>query len=387
MAGSSAPRGRFGRSAPQSGDWVAAALVVVLHLFAPRTGAASTESVSLWAGALVLVMALGQGLAVALARRWPLAAGWLVLVCYAGQSLLVGVVPAFAAWVVIWSRGSGRTPGEGSVRLPAVVAAGTCTVLVVVELTREGSGASALLVAVTVVVTLAAILLRSERARVDAVRLQGAAEERLRIARDLHDLVGHGLSVVAVQSSTARMALDSGDPATARVAMAAVEASSRTAMGELRQMLGVLTDEPGGAPAPGLGDLAVLVDNVRAGGVLVDLQTAGRLDAVPRATQLGAYRIVQEAITNAVKHAPGSLVSVRVRAVDLGLTVEVESSGASRVQQEGAGGGSGLEGIRARVAALSGTVCSEPTGDGWLLRAELPLPHPDAAPTPHADGE
>jgi signal transduction histidine kinase len=381
MAGSSALKGRLGRSAPLAGDWVVAALVVVLQMFAPRTGSASTASV--WAAVLIPVMALGQGLAVALVRRRPLAAGWLVLVCYAGQSLMVGVVPPFASWVVIWSRGSGRTPGEGSVKLSAVVAAVTCAVLVVAELTREGSGASALLVGVTVVVTLAAVLLRSERARVDAVRRQGAAEERLRIARDLHDLVGHGLSVVAVQSSTARMALDSGDPATARVAMVAVEASSRTAMGELRQMLGVLTDEPGGSPAPGLGDLTVLVDNVRAGGVLIDLQSAGELDAVPRAAQLGAYRIVQEAITNAVKHAPGSLVSVRVRAVDRGLTVEVESSGASRVQQEGAGGGSGLDGIRARVAALSGTVFSEPTADGWLIRAVLPLPHRDAT----RDGE
>jgi signal transduction histidine kinase len=362
-------------------------LVVVLHVFAPRTGSASSESPSILAGVLVVVMALGQGLAVALARPRPLAAGGLVLVCYAGQCLMVGVVPPFAAWIVIWSLGSGRAPGPGSVKLPTVLATGTCIVVVVAEVTRQGSSASALLVAVTVVVTLAAVLLRSERARVDAVRRQGAAEERLRIARDLHDLVGHGLSVVAVQSSTARMALDSGDPMTARAAMTAVEASSRTAMGELRQMLGVLTDEPGGSPAPGLGDLAALVDNVRAGGVVVELQCAGELDAVPQATQLGAYRLVQEAMTNAVKHAPGSLVSVRVRAADGCLFVEVESSGGSGTQQQRGGGGSGLDGLRARVAALSGQLCSERTADGWLLRAELPLPDPGNARALHADGE
>lgn len=363
------------------------ALVLVLQVFAPRTGSASTDADLGWAAALLLLMALGQALAVVLVRRRPFAAGWLVLVCYAGQSLSVGVVPPFAAWVVIWLRESGRTPGEGTVKLTCVVAGGTCAVLAVTELSREGSSASVLLVGITVVVTLTAVLLRSERARVEAVRRQGAVEERLRIARDLHDLVGHGLSVVAVQSSTARMALDNGDASTARRAMAAVEASSRTAMGELRQMLGVLTDVPGGSPAPGLGDLAALVDNVRAGGVLVSLQTDGELDAVPGATQLGAYRIVQEAVTNAVKHAPGSLISVRVGVGGRGVTVEVESSGASRGQQTDGAGGSGLEGIRARVAALSGTVRSAPTADGWLLRAELPLPHADASPTPHMEVE
>jgi signal transduction histidine kinase len=168
--------------------------------------------------------------------------------------------------------------------------------------------------------------------------------------------------------------------------MTAVEASSRTAMGELRQMLGVLTDDSGGSPAPGLGDLATLVDNVRAGGVVVELESAGELETVPRATQLGAYRIVQEAITNAVKHAPGSLVSVRVRSTDRNLCVEVESSGGRPTQQRGPAG-SGSEGLRARVAALSGQVRSERTADGWLLRAELPLPHPRGSRPSPVDGE
>ena len=156
------------------------------------------------------------------------------------------------------------------------------------------------------VITLAAVLLRSERARIEAVRRQGGAEERLRIARDLHDLVGHGLSVVAIQSSTGRMALDTGDSATARAALSAVEASSRTAMGELRQMLGVLTD-----------DAATLLHRASATSLCwsttcvrrcgVDLTIAGRLDAsrVPRSSApTGSSR----GLTNALKHAPGSLV-------------------------------------------------------------------------------
>jgi hypothetical protein len=151
-------------------DWAVAALVVVLHVFAPRTGSASAESPSVAAGALVLVMALGQGLAVAVARRRPRVAGALVLVCYAVQCLVVGLVPPFAAWVVIWSLGSRRTLGTGSVTLPAALATGTCGVVVVTEVIRPGSSASALLVAVTAVVTMAAVLVRSEQARIDAVR-------------------------------------------------------------------------------------------------------------------------------------------------------------------------------------------------------------------------
>jgi signal transduction histidine kinase len=183
------------------------------------------------------------------------------------------------------------------------------------------------------------------------------------------------------------MALDSGDPATARAAMTAVEASSRTAMGELRQMLGVLADKPGGPPAPGLDDLPALVANVRAGGVAVELETGGALDAVPQATQLGVYRIVQEAITNAVKHAPGSLVAVRVALADGRLSVEVESTGGAAASPQRPGGGSGLDGVRARVAALSGRFLSERTPDGWLLRAELPIPGPEPARTRRREGE
>jgi signal transduction histidine kinase len=330
-------------------------------------------------------MAVGQGAAVALARRSSFAATTLVLICYAGQSLVAGVVPPFAAWVVIWSVGSSRASDAGSVKLPSVVAAGTSGVVVLAELTHTGSGASALLVMITVVITLAAILLRSERARIEAVKRQGGAEERLRIARDLHDLVGHGLSVVAIQSSTGRMALDAGDSATARAAMSAVEASSRTAMGELRQMLGVLSDDASEAPSPGIGDIAALVENVRTGGVVVDLEITGSFDAMPRATQLSAYRIVQEGLTNALKHAPGSLVQVRVCHAHDRLTVTVESSGGSRAQPAGDHTGFGLEGLRARVAALSGNLRSVRTTDGWLLDAEIPVAQPDAPSMPLSD--
>jgi signal transduction histidine kinase len=229
------------------------------------------------------------------------------------------------------------------------------------------------------------VLVRSERGRLEAVRQGAASEERLRIARDLHDLVGHGLSAVTVQSSTARMALDAGDSATARRALTAVESSSRGALREMRQLFGVLRtisdvragdDADAGAdnaPTPGLADIARLVENVRLGGVAVTSETTGDVLDVPPAVQLCAYRVVQEALTNAVKHAPGGVVTVRVVGSDQSLHVVVETSGGIPSDGHVDSGGFGLEGIRTRVAAAGGQARIGPTPEGWLVAAELPV--------------
>jgi signal transduction histidine kinase len=112
--------------------------------------------------------------------------------------------------------------------------------------------------------------------------------------------------------------------------------------------------------------------------VAVELTLTGSFDAMPRATQLGAYRIVQEGLTNALKHAPGSLVQVRVSHADNRLTVAVESSGGSHGEPDANDTGFGLESLRARVAALSGRLRSVRTSDGWLLDADIPVSKPDA---------
>jgi signal transduction histidine kinase len=259
--------------------------------------------------------------------------------------------------------------------------------VVVGELISPGSGASVLLVSATVVVTLAAVLVRSERARLDAIREGAASQERLRIARDLHDLIGHGLGIVAIQSSTARMALDSGDTATARNAISAVESSSRSALREMREQLGVLRgvgdaetaeDEEGDAsrpPAPGLADIASLVDNVRLGGVAVTSETEGDFTDVPAAVQLCAYRVVQESLTNAIKHADPTRVTVTLSFGDAGLEVEVIDDGV-RAAQEVADhhGGHGIVGMRERAHLLGGSLDAQPRpGGGFRLTAHLPV--------------
>jgi signal transduction histidine kinase len=306
---------RWGR--PRRSDWLVAAVAVLLQLLAPQTGEAATGQRSGWLGALATALAIGQGLPLAWRRRHTFWVAAVVVGCYGGYAISVGLVPPFAGWVVVWSLAmfvAGRRRA-----MFAALAAGAliCAFILVGELVRSTPEPSALLSLVTVIMVLAAVLVRSERGRVEAARGQAVAEERLRIAGDLHDLVGHGLSTIAVQSSTARVALDAGDDQAARTALTAVESTSRTAMREMRQLLGVLRETPGngpeaGAPAPGLADIATLVSNVRAGGVAVTADVSPGRGPVRAATQLCAYRIVQESLTNALKHAPGAIVTVQV---------------------------------------------------------------------------
>lgn len=360
-----------------------AALVVALHVLAPRIG--QPADTAAWAASLALLLALVQGLPLAWRRRSPVPVAVTVLAGYALYVVTVGVAPPVAAWVVIWSFATTAAPRRRAIAATLVAASTTVLLVVVGELISPGSGAPVLLVSATVVVTLAAVLVRSEQARLGAVRERAASEERLRIARDLHDLIGHGLGIVAVQSSTARMALDSGDSTAARNAMSAVESSSRSALREMRELLGVLRGIGDGEtatgtdrnlqrpPAPGLADLTSLVDNARLGGIALTLETEGELTDVPAAVQLCAYRVVQESLTNAIKHAPGADVAVRVAVSGPTLRVAVETTGGGPAGKDIDSSGLGLMGIRTRVAAAGGSVRIGPTPLGWLVEAALPV--------------
>lgn len=214
-------------------------------------------------------------------------------------------------------------------------------------------------------------------ARVAATR-RSFAEQRLAIARDMHDLVGHGLSTVAVQSSTVRLALQAGDTAAAQAAITAVEAGSRETMRGMRELLTVLRNEEGQppqlrGPLPDLSDVARLVEETRRTGTAVALELDEDLALAP-AVALCTYRIVQESLTNAAKHAPGATVSVRVVRIAEQLTVEVRDHGPRiRRARGGTGGGLGVRGMQERVAALGGRVTAVRHGNGWLVHATLPL--------------
>ena len=369
-------------------DWLVLGLVVVVQAIAPRTGSEMRGEDPAWVGAAALLTALGQAGALLWRRDAPLRSAVAVVILYAVSVVTVGAVPPVAPWVAIWALAT-KLPGwRAAIRAAGLAAATTVGLLLVNEVVRAGSGASGFLSGVTVVVCLSAVLVRSERGRLDAVREASTAEERMRIAREMHDFVGHGLSAVAMQSSAARMALTSDDKPTALRALAAVESTSRTAMREMRNLLGVLTSDSAQTVsatdrAPGLHDVAELIENLEAGGVavtwLVDLDPA----TVSPTIQLCAYRIAQEALTNAVKHSPGGTIQLSVAAdhdqngvPGLRLRVRTEGGEYSDFFESGVDPdsmGLGIPGIRDRAAAVGGTVSAAATDGGWLVEALLPL--------------
>ncbi|MFE1934743.1 sensor histidine kinase [Streptomyces sp. NPDC059474] len=197
---------------------------------------------------------------------------------------------------------------------------------------------------------------------------------RNRLARELHDSVGHALSAVTLQASAARKVLDT-DPDFAREALAAIEETTRNAVGELDSVLGLLRegeDRPAPAPAPSLMDLDGLLARTRAAGVAVELTAPGALDRLPPVVSREAYRIVQEGLSNALRHA--GRVPVRLRIAEdpkkVEITMENPVNGATRARPTG---GRGLRGIAERATLLRGT-CAWDTVDGvWRLTVRLPL--------------
>jgi signal transduction histidine kinase len=212
---------------------------------------------------------------------------------------------------------------------------------------------------------------------------RAVADERLRIARELHDVVAHTMSVVALHAGTGRMVAED-DPAAARQALATIETASRGALLEMRRLLGVLrgsgSEAPAGmAPAPGLADLDALVADVVRSGVAVEVRVEGDRSDVPAGVDLSAYRIVQEALTNVLKHAGGARVTVVVRYAPDAVTVEVDDEGPARARAVvvPSAGGHGLAGMRERVALYHGDleVGHGPTG-GFHVSARLPFRDP-----------
>jgi signal transduction histidine kinase len=218
-----------------------------------------------------------------------------------------------------------------------------------------------------------------EQAREELAR-RAVTEERLRLARELHDVVAHAMSVIAVQSGVGAHIANT-QPEEAAKALVAIEATSRGALEELRRLLGVLRQEhePQGdlAPVPGLADLDSLLAEVSKAGLAVKLRVNGTRPPVPAGVDLSAYRIVQEALTNVVKHAGPAHAQVTIGYRDQDVTVEVTDDGQGAVisgSDGQAGSGHGLIGMRERVAAFGGELEVGPRpGGGFRVAARLPL--------------
>ncbi|WP_448316459.1 sensor histidine kinase [Streptomyces sp. CO7] len=224
-----------------------------------------------------------------------------------------------------------------------------------------------------------------ERERAEDLR-RAAEHERARIARELHDVVTHNVSMMVIQTGAARAVMDKA-PGQAREALLAAEAGGRAALSELRHVMGLLTmdagagdggaaDPAGGnlAPQPGLEQLESLVDRVRRTGVAVTLTVDGGPREVPAGVGLAAYRVVQEALTNTVRHARGAEAKVTVTHDDTLLRVEVTDTGGSPSPSAAAGNGRGLIGLRERLALYGGTLDTgrRLTG-GFRVTALIPL--------------
>jgi signal transduction histidine kinase len=200
-------------------------------------------------------------------------------------------------------------------------------------------------------------------------------EERARIARELHDVVAHTVGAMVAQAQGARRVLDR-DPDRAREALAAIERTGRTALGEMRRSLGVLRRADGAAPLapqPGLDDLGALIEQARRSGLTVELVTEGEPAPLPTGVDLSAYRIVQEALTNTLKHAGPVRARVAVRYGGRELELEISDDGHARTAAPAAAG-HGLVGMRERVALYGGVLhAGHGPGGGFVVRASLPL--------------
>ena len=384
-----------GRLSPAAVDRLLAGCVTVVLLINPQVqvGTEQSEQQSGLLGVAVGVLALAQGVPLLWRRRWPalvlagVGTAWLI------AQVFVTLASPLGLWVALYSLmvhaprrvaelgGAATIAGLGSLEL-ALLYSG--------ETRPEGV---VWLIIGTLVVALIGSAVADRRSRLAALHeraeflereraalsRQAVAEERLRIARELHDLVAHSLSTIAIQSSTGRLALPE-HPTVALGALEAIELCSRNATRELRQLLGVLRQAdpvgPGLVPSPGLNDLEALLTAARSTGVDVRLEVDGTAGGLPPGLDLVAYRVVQEALTNVARHAATAVVEVSIRYGDKEVVIDVSDDGGDGAGAVtlGDGTGHGIIGMRERVRSVGGEFTAGPrAGGGFRVTARLPL--------------
>ena len=375
---------------------VCLSVTLAINLSGSESVPANRDNDALTVG--LTVLAVGS---IALRRRWPLGVLLVALAAILGLVMVKGTVgsatlgPIVAAYSAV-AHGTARTARRA---IFAVVVALVLTwFLDPVDLSGEGAVLTASAFAAVLLLgtgtrdrrersaadVLAAeqrAALERERADVERQRaLQSATQERLRITRELHDVLGHAMSVMVVQAGAAGRLLDTGDPARAREAVAQIERAGRQSMTEMRHLLGILRDDEPGAggsprtPAPSLEDIDALVARVGEAGLCATVTVRGSRGSVAAGVDLAAYRIVQEALTNSLKHSSATQAAVHVDYRPREVEVEVVDNGrgASAVEADSATG-HGVAGMRERVAMYGGDliVGSRPAG-GFSVQATFP---------------
>ncbi|WP_369142857.1 sensor histidine kinase [Streptomyces sp. R44] len=335
-----------------------------------------------------LAAAVLTALPLVLRRRFPLAVYWLVMVAtvvlHLGDAADDATRVTFASGLVAAYSAAMYSPHRKAV--VASLLAGALLYAVFPLVPAVDTDLVPVLVLLPLALASHGVHLWRQRERVlreeqEAALRRAVEAERSRIARELHDVVTHNVSMMTIQAGAARTVLATS-PDLAREAMLAVEAAGRTAMSELRHVMGLLTMAADGpdpaadvalAPQPGLDRLTELTDRVRSSGVPVEVAVRGVPVELPAGVDLAAYRVVQEALTNAVRHAAGARVSVTVAYGSDRLCVEVSDTGGRRLRTAEPGGGHGLLGLRERLSVYGGTLDagSRPQG-GYRVRAVIP---------------
>ena len=348
---------------------------------------------------LSLTLLLLETLPLIVRRRWPIPVFGITLAATAGHALLAEgqiVNESLGALVALFTVAE-RYDRRVSVAA-ALVAAATFAAVIFTKSAGEQlavTGFLSTMLAVVVVLALgdwshtrrrysAAIEENSrlqEAEREDRSR-RAVEEERERIARELHDIVTHHVSVIVIQAGAGLTALDRR-PEKARTALEAIDRTSREALTDMRRMLGMLGEVPGTpgtndatrAPMPRLERLGELIEQVRAAGLPVELSLDGVGRPLDAGVELSAYRIVQEALTNALKHARGARARVRLSYEPMAIEIDVTDQGGAgrRDLGEAGSGGRGLIGMRERVALYGGDFEAGPTPTGFRVHARLPL--------------
>jgi signal transduction histidine kinase len=320
--------------------------------------------------------------AVAVRRRYPGPVGLLAVVA-AGVLAAVWGAPSIVSWGVAWLccmyALATWAPTPQFVAGLGLSAAGILLAFVTPG-TPPASAAQFTVVTMIVMLLVRRVLGdRERRARLaererDVAAREAVLEERARIARELHDAIAHNVSMMVVQAGAERRVLD-GDRGSTREVLETIEQIGRGALTEMRRLVGMLradTSEPL-APQPGLDDLSTLVAQVRDAGLPVELDVEGERRQLPVGIELSAYRIVQEALTNALKHAGDARASVRVRYRADSLELEIVDDGAGGPARA-SGGGHGLAGMRERVALYGGRLdAGRRQSGGFAVRVLLPI--------------
>ena len=373
------------RAAPDLIDWAIAAACFVAFTVPVLLGAGSAHPPGTEAafGAMAAAPLIVR-------RRWPLTVVLVLTAIYVAAALADVAFTPFVSnagpnLAIAVFTAADRSPRRWSLAAAGVAGTGTWASLPVAIHLHPHHDQDAVQLIAVIAAWLAGDMVRAirgyrqqlqlvqRRQAVEELRLV-RAEERLRLSREVHDVVSHSLSTIAVQAGVARLVL-AEQPGQAGAALSAIETASRSALDELRKLLRQIRDpeDADQAVTPTLSDLPALIDRLRQAGLDVSYHNTGQPRPYSTAVELSAYRIAQEALTNVTKHASGTRTRVQVDHGAGELTVTVTDDGGPNPVRSAASGGLGIPGMRERAELLGGTLTAGPgAGGGFIVTARLP---------------